>query len=189
MKISKFRKFLNDVQNDGLSSTVYDRLSDIPYDLERKKKSKKKLQESALFHGDIVGIERPLGIIHYGIYAEDMDKVIHFNPRKGGSILDADIITSSIEDFLTFGFDLSVTKKSIFRLDLYAMQRDLYECRKHYSNSETVERAKKMLYGQFKQYNIFTNNCEHFAMWARFGVKTMFQKELKPYREYICKSS
>ena len=44
-----------------------------------------------------------------------------------------------------------------------------------YSPKETVERAKSRL-GEDK-YNLAFNNCEHFALWCKTGLKESSQIE------------
>ena len=44
-----------------------------------------------------------------------------------------------------------------------------------YSAKETVERAKSRI-GE-TQYNLAFNNCEHFALWCKTGLKESSQVE------------
>lgn len=44
-----------------------------------------------------------------------------------------------------------------------------------YSNKETVKRAYSRI-GE-REYDLFTNNCEHFAVWCKTNISVSIQVE------------
>lgn len=96
---------------------------------------------------------------HHGIYIGD-DQVIHFG--EGNSETDSlhpeanTVHISSLSDFLNGAFlevrSYSLKEKMILR-----------------KGSDIVDEAKKMLGSG--DYNLITNNCEHFSNYCAFGVK------------------
>ena len=144
--------------------------------------------------GDIIGVLRSFyGVVyeHYGIYIGD-DEVIHFTKSDGKNtiiktsmkkfmesnkssnryfILDCepeikDINSSSIDKYI---------KKSIngFGPPLPAVFRKPVEI---YSPEETISRAKQYIGEQ--GYNLLVNNCEHFAIWCKTGLKYSYQIDM-----------
>jgi len=88
---------------------------------------------------------------HHGIYIGD-GKVIHYSGFADG-MCSGPIEEISLQDFLQ-------GNKYVFIRD-YSKEK--------FTGEEIVRRAKTRL-GEDK-YNIFTNNCEHFATWATQDVE------------------
>ena len=80
-----------------------------------------------------------------------------FNPFSRRS--PADIGAEIISDAVSFLFDIEPEEE----------ERDFY------SPQETVERARSCI-GQ-GEYDLLTQNCEHFAMWCKTGAKESAQVE------------
>ena len=99
---------------------------------------------------------------HYGVYIGE-GKVIHFAPLEGQeiSIENGIIHETTLEKFLN-GRTLKIDKniKAIF------------------SETEIVERARSKL-GK-KGYDLFSNNCEHFARWCVTGEHVSYQIDNLP---------
>ena len=143
-------------------------------------------KKSAPDYGDVIYVQR-LGYKHFGIYLGN-NRVIHYAHDVNGvlcvhetdieSFLDGDtelfacnfpdtygrpspiIISNCIASptFYNLGRWLNSNKKSKYRL---------------YSPEDTVKRAKERL-GE-TEYNLITNNCEHFALWCKTGVHESHQ--------------
>lgn len=93
-----------------------------------------------LERGDHVYVQR-VGYTHHGIYVGG-GRVVHYLLNQG-------ILEDSLENFAS---GMNVQRKN-------SIQR--------YSDRETVRRAYSRI-GEDK-YNLFHNNCEHFASWCRNG--------------------
>jgi hypothetical protein len=94
---------------------------------------------------------------HYGVYIGN-GKVIHFAPQEGKEIsMENGVIhETSLEKFLN-GRALQIDKN----------------IEKIFSDNEIVRRARSRL-GE-KGYDLFTNNCEHFARWCVTGEHISYQ--------------
>ena len=94
---------------------------------------------------------------HYGVYIGD-GKVIHFAPLEGQEISSENgiIHETTLEKFLNGR----------------ALQIDM-NIEKIYSENEIIQRARSRLGG--KGYDLFTNNCEHFARWCVTGEHISYQ--------------
>jgi hypothetical protein len=94
---------------------------------------------------------------HYGVYIGN-GKVIHFAPIEGQEISfkNGIIHETTLEKFL----------------DGRALRIDA-NIKKEFSDDEIVQRARSKL-GE-KGYNLFTNNCEHFARWCVTGEHISYQ--------------
>ncbi|SEM38990.1 Lecithin retinol acyltransferase [Butyrivibrio sp. ob235] len=148
--------------------------------------------------GDILAVQRLGGLYsHFAIYI-GYGKVIHFAPEiiNGKSencyIHKADfsefILTETKYDIIHFPEDGSDPIHECVNLTIDG-ENSLYERVNvlagiktkirnlkgyHlYSAQETVERAKSRL-GEDK-YNLAFNNCEHFALWCKTGIKESSQ--------------
>ena len=53
-----------------------------------------------------------------------------------------------------------------------------------YSPTETIQRARRRL-GE-AQYNLLTNNCEHYALWCKTGIAESYQ--VNALRDAVCES-
>ena len=97
--------------------------------------------------GDHIYVVRALGYTHHGIDCGD-DTVIHFTGEPGKKV-DASVARTSIADFAL---------DSIVHLREYSSRAD---------DSVVVSRAESKLGS--REYNLVTNNCEHFANWCCTG--------------------
>ncbi|MCL2187956.1 MAG: lecithin retinol acyltransferase family protein [Defluviitaleaceae bacterium] len=85
------------------------------------------------------------GFTHHGIFVGD-DEVVHYT--RNGDFRSVDI--TSIEEFSGGG-------------DLY--RKSYNQSPTRYSGEEVASRAKERLCEE--EYDLFFNNCEHFARWCR----------------------
>ena len=97
--------------------------------------------------GDHIYVTRPLGYTHHGIDCGD-GTVIHFTGEPGKKS-DASIARSMMADFAL---------DSIVHIRDYSAKDD---------SQVVIDRAKSKLGS--KDYNLVTNNCEHFATWCCTG--------------------
>lgn len=138
--------------------------------------------------GDIISVNRGI-YTHFGVYAEK-NKVIHYT-SEDSDIGDNSITITSFSRFMKN----SNTYHIIIFPDHYGEPssvsfnyENLFYPRNHdnlfntvkkskkyilYSNEETIERAYSRL-GE-SDYNILSNNCEHFAIWCKTGVSESHQ--------------
>ncbi len=123
--------------------------------MEENSKDNKKIEIEKLEKGDILMLNRGL-YKHFGIYIGE-NSVIHYTDKSGD-----------------WGKDICVQKTS---LKEFAKDSEIVICKlpesfirnnKVYSPDETVERAFSRL-GE-REYNLVTNNCEHFAIWCKTGI-------------------
>jgi hypothetical protein len=108
--------------------------------------------------GDVVwAIRLPC---HCGIYEGD-DSVIHFAPPNDSKIKeDAVIHQSTLAEF---------AKDSSFLVIEFPPEKCL-------SPEETISRARSRL-GE-NTYNLFLNNCDHFATWCKIGEHRSLQIDM-----------
>lgn len=144
-------------------------------------------------YGDIIYVQR-IGYRHFGVYVGN-DKVIHYT-KISGSSCDGVIRETSIEFFLDGSQEYVVYKfekeklvnlvealsdglslMSPFSLikSFRRLGKRFFSDLKIYSSVETVDRARSCI-GQ-KGYSLLTNNCEHFSIWCKTGVKESEQIE------------
>ena len=138
--------------------------------------------------GDILGVDRGL-YEHYAVYVGD-DRVIHYT--GGGDDFEGDIAIREtlFRDFLgketsyfvcefpeshtpphkRQQFTSSVMQDIRWLMDVF--QDSQYHL---FSPEETVERAYSRL-GE-RDYNLLTNNCEHFAIWCKTNLSESWQVE------------
>ena len=109
--------------------------------------------------GDIIEIDRIL-YKHYGIYEGD-GKVIHYSADNSDIGSGATIRETSLKQF---------AKEGDCKLVTCIRNRSNF---KTYSPEETVNRARSRL-GE-KKYNLVFNNCEHFAIWCKYGENKSIQ--------------
>lgn len=110
-----------------------------------------------LKRGDVIGVHRLQGVYdHYGVYESDQ-AVYEFAPENGDFGAKPMIHVTTLKKFLG---------KSEKAFVLVIPESPKYTL---YSPSETIRRAKSLL-GE-TGYNPFSNNCEHFAIWCKTGVK------------------
>jgi uncharacterized protein YfaT (DUF1175 family) len=111
--------------------------------------------------GDIIFCDRII-YKHYGVYAGN-GRVIHYATQNGDFGADVRVRETSLKKFAGDG------KCMLLPL--------LNNCAglKHFSAEETVKRARSRL-GE-KAYNLLFNNCEHFALWCKYGINKSTQVE------------
>lgn len=139
--------------------------------------------------GDVVGVLRKNMYEHYAVYIGE-GKVVHYsgnNADFNGEIsIQVDTLKRFLkndDDYFVLFFDKSLATprkiqvRTAFNLNDMAYENQLLfgekKNRKVYSAKETVERALSRV-GE-KNYNLVTNNCEHFAIWCKTGVAESFQ--------------
>ena len=138
-------------------------------------------------NGDVIRVNRGL-YSHYGVYVEGCRHVIHYTGATGPDDFNGIVRETTLDEFLNGAETFSVChfpehpenfshytagkKGGIFRLwqALKALKLKDYHL---YSGDEAVRRARSKL-GE-GGYNLALNNCEHFAVWCRTGVKDSSQ--------------
>lgn len=116
-----------------------------------------------IYPGDILAVSRWGNLYeHYGVYIGH-GNVIHFAANEGDFGENAEIRQVTLATF---------EKDNDYRIVAFPKTSNLkgYHL---YSAKETVVRAKSCL-GK-AGYDLFGNNCEHFALWCKTGVKTSKQ--------------
>ncbi|KOF56553.1 hypothetical protein AGR56_07265 [Clostridium sp. DMHC 10] len=124
-------------------------------------------------YGDIVGTAYKFDIYqyeHYGIYIGD-NKVIHYS-SSDGTMKNAKIEIGNMEE--------NFPKGKYFVLDFGNDAK--------FSPDATVKRAKSRL-GE-KNYNLITNNCEHFAVWCKtdnaksYQIDSLSRSQIQLLKQY-----
>ena len=137
-----------------------------------------------LKNGDVIRVNRKGLYHHYGIYVAEGNHVIHYTGATGPNDFNGIVRETSLEEFLNGSEDFSVCSfpkhpvnalpigPTIFRL--WQLIKMANQKNYHlYSPEETIQRARSKL-GQ-GGYNLALNNCEHFAVWCKTGVKESSQ--------------
>jgi len=153
---------------------------------------KKIVSEDELKPGDVVGVHRMSGLYdHYGIYTGN-GGMIHYADQSGDFGTNIVVHRTTLQAFkedseylFIIDFDKFIKKNQIKIFDIITpfginvskllialLGNTSYHI---YSPEETVQRAESRL-GE-KNYNIATNNCEHFAIWCKTGVSESTQIE------------
>jgi len=135
--------------------------------LEKKSKSR------VIKHGDVIGTSRII-YDHYGVYTKD-GQVIHYTMAEEGWKLEIrktgiDAFLHGSTTFFILDFDYEKPLKSA-----PVKYRDVLRKMKVFSPEETVKRAESRI-GE-KEYNLISNNCEHFAIWCKTGISESHQVE------------
>lgn len=139
--------------------------------------------------GDIIYVDRGL-YNHFGVFC-NRNSIIHFSSINSDIGSDNEIIETDIETFkrddkwiyklifpdeygyptpvLTTGL-LPNNDMSIKKYLLFLKNSNNYHI---YSPEETVNRARSKIGN--KGYNLFTNNCEHFAIWCKTNISESHQ--------------
>ena len=142
-------------------------------------------------YGDIIGVSRSGGAYeHYGIYISDTC-IVHYGIPASKTIGHATIHATDLKNFLQrdteyFVLDFPSPYSAPVRIEnqndspqnpgvsddlaRHLQQQFGYHL---YTPEETVARARSRL-GE-TSYNLFTNNCEHFAIWCKTGVSESLQ--------------
>ena len=140
-------------------------------------------------NGDVICVNRGL-YSHYGIYIEEGRRVIHYTGATGPNDFNGVVRETSLDEFLNGTKNFNICKfpekppKNLHFLHLAMRKRGLFKIWQivknmmlkdyHlYSGEQTIERARSKI-GQ-GGYNIALNNCEHFAVWCKTGVKNSSQ--------------
>ena len=146
------------------------------------------VSDSELRKGDVIGVHRIGGVYdHYGIYTGN-SKVIHFSNEGSDFGSDIRVRRATLSQFKNGADNVFVVDFEAYRD--YIENPSLFDLLEEgivgialrklfgneltlYSPEETVERAESQL-GR-EGYNIVFNNCEHFAVWCKTGVKESSQ--------------
>lgn len=137
-----------------------------------------------LRNGDIIRVNRGL-YSHYGVYVEP-GRVIHYTGATGPEDFNGIVRETTLAEFLNGSPTFSVCtfpehpqnlpavrpKNTLSRI-LQAVRALKLTGYHLYSGDETVRRARSRL-GE-GGYNLALNNCEHFAVWCKTGVKDSSQ--------------
>ena len=137
-------------------------------------------------NGDVIRVNRGL-YSHYGIYVEEGQRVIHYTGATGPNDFNGVVRETSLDEFLNGAKNFNVChfpektpkflpvamkKHGLFRF--WQLIKNLKLKDYHlYTGEQTIERARSKI-GQ-GGYNIALNNCEHFAVWCKTGVKNSSQ--------------
>jgi len=111
--------------------------------------------------GDIIVCDR-FFYKHYGIYAGN-GRVIHYAANNGDFGADVRVRETSLENFAGEG-NCTLLSPIMGRAGT-----------NRFSPVEIVSRARSRL-GE-KAYNLLFNNCEHFALWCKYGTSKSVQVE------------
>ena len=108
-----------------------------------------------------IGVHRLKGIYdHYGVYESD-NVVYEYGTGTGEKGKKASVHRTTLEDFVRGSEKCFVL---VFPDSV-----------KVFSSYETIQRARSRL-GE-TEYNLVTNNCEHFAIWCKTGISESHQIE------------
>ena len=127
---------------------------------------------SQLHKGDHITIKR------YGLYRHHAIVEVVLT---GKGIVIVIEYSNYVEEFLQEISDFRTPGKAKVMRGNYRLKDDLYVI-KHYkclSAEDVVKRAQSRL--EEDKYNLFCNNCEHFAMWCKTGIST--SKQVKNIKE------
>ena len=154
---------------------------------------KRVVRDNEIKFGDVVGVRRMQGLYdHYGIYTGNGGMIHYADPSGdwGNNIVvhrtTLDRFKEDSEYIFVIDFDMFVKKHGISIFDiitpdginvpkLFAALLRNSNYYHLYTPEETVRRAESRL-GE-KNYNIATNNCEHFAIWCKTGNSESTQVE------------
>lgn len=142
-------------------------------------------------YGDIIGVVRRNGAYeHYGIYLSDTC-IVHYAIPASMTIGHATVHATDLRNFLRsdteyFVLDFPRPYEPPVRIEnngaaphTSSVSEELARRLQQqfgyhlYSPEETVARARSRL-GE-TNYNLLTNNCEHFAIWCKTGVSESMQ--------------
>lgn len=140
--------------------------------------------------GDVICVHR-IGFQHFAVYIGN-DRIIHYDmdPSQDSKLC---IHEASLKDFLNgtdiyyicsfpplYGVPTENMEYSAFQKLMTNLERSdkLWDYLKAvnyhlYTPKETIERAKSRI-GE-SDYNLITNNCEHFALWCKTGISESHQ--------------
>ena len=158
-----------------------------PFSKKKRKKSCdfiRTVSDSELRKGDVIGVHR--GVYdHYGIYTGN-SKVIHFSNEGSDFGGDIRVRRATLAQFKNGADNVFVVDFEAYRdyvenpelfdfEGLFKLALDTFFGNEMtlYSPEETVKRAESQL-GE-GDYNLVFNNCEHFAVWCKTGVRESSQ--------------
>lgn len=117
-----------------------------------------------LQYGDILAVDRQGGLYrHYAVYVGN-GRVIHYAADQGDFGENMYIHEAPIQEFVQTAEEISICS---FPKKSFDKEYHLY------SPQETVARARRRI-GE-KNYNLVSNNCEHFAIWCKTGISSSRQ--------------
>lgn len=130
--------------------------------------------------GDILAVKRGNGLYyHYGVYVGNAH-IIHYNfdSKDPNTIKRRCIHKAFIKEFLNDSYSFYVLKfagDKLFEEDGDNKLSDdyIYDNYHIYSPEKTIARAESMI--DQTDYSLIFNNCEHFAMWCKTGLKESLQ--------------
>lgn len=126
--------------------------------------------------GDIIFCDRG-AYAHFGIYVGNL-KVIHFDSSFYNKVTgekEPQIAKTSIEKFRDGDVVYTIEAQHLlsFFNDYKSFEDGEY---KFYSPADTVKRAEERLYASKREnYSLLGNNCEHFAIWCKTGIRDSSQ--------------
>ena len=136
-------------------------------------------------NGDVIRVDRGL-YSHYGVYVADSNHVIHYTGANGPDDFNGIVRETTLAEFLNGAESFTVCNFPEHPQNIPALStdnplakilrfvREVKQMNYHlYSGEETVRRARSRL-GE-GGYNLALNNCEHFAVWCKTGVKDSSQ--------------
>ena len=111
-----------------------------------------------LKYGDQIRVNRGF-YYHHGIY-EDDDHIYQYAAKEGSEISfeNALIISTNLETFAKGGI-------------VEARDYNDEELKSLKPKEEIINKAKELLGTGLGEYNLVTNNCEHFSNYCAFGKK------------------
>lgn len=115
-------------------------------------------------YGSQIRVNRGL-YYHHGIY-EDDNHVYQYASPKGSEVSSSTalIISTNLNDFLKGG-------------EVEVREYNNEELKNKRSNDDIIKFAKSKLGSGLGEYNIISNNCEHFSNLCAFGKKESNQVE------------
>ena len=138
-------------------------------------------------NGDVLRVNRGL-YSHYGVYVAEGNHVVHYTGANGPNDFNGIVRETTLDEFLngsptynvctfpehpqTLTPSLQGRKNTLFQLWQLIKAAKLKDYHL-YSGDETVQRARSKL-GQ-GGYNLALNNCEHFAVWCKTGIRDSSQ--------------
>lgn len=140
--------------------------------------------------GDVIGVRRGM-YTHFGVYINDYN-IINYTSNSGDFGGNLCIQETTLKNFLNgsntyfrynfpevYGKPSEESVRIAFSSSIFMPQREnwlkIMKKIKYrlYSPEETIQRARSRM--DESKYNLFTNNCEHFAIWCKTGISESHQ--------------